>query len=413
MTAHAERTSGGWRDGETRDLARNMSRLTLGIVGKTLFDSDVESEADEIGAALTAAIRLFGRTFSLPFFQIVDRLPLPSNRRFAKARSRIDATIGRLIAERRRAPGGRSDLLTLLVQASDTEGDGTGMTDAQVRDQAATILPAGHETTANALTCTWYLLRGTPRRRPDCRPRPTRSTGLPGSPTFRGSPTRRWSSPSRCASFLRPGSSAGGDGRLRGRGYTVRASRSSCVASGSRTGTRASSRTPSASIRALPPGSGGCPPKFSSSPSAAAAGMHRRGASWMEGVLLLATLARRWRLRLEPGHPAVPAPLHAAPRARGCGCGSSRVVRPFRDRCWRLRPLDFAGLGTLLAHARALRLRAHRESLGSACASLGKRSDMSLAAGHAWAPTRSPRRSRGRDGEGTGQRTRVWTARLR
>jgi cytochrome P450 len=163
MTEHAEKMSGRWRDGETRDVAQEMSRLTLAIVGRTLFDSDVESEAEEIGAALTTAIGLFGRTFSLPFFQVVDRLPLPSNRRFAKARARIDATIGRLVAERRRAPGGRTDLLTLLVQASDTEGDGTGMTDAQVRDEAVTIFLAGHETTAVALSWTFALLARHPQ----------------------------------------------------------------------------------------------------------------------------------------------------------------------------------------------------------------------------------------------------------
>ena len=145
-----------------RDVALEMTRLTLAIVGPTLFDADVEAEADEIGAALTTALGLFGRSVALPYFEILDRLPLPSNRRFVRAKARIDATIARLIAERRGAPAGRSDLLSLLLAARDTEGDGRGVTDAQVRDEAITIFLAGHETTANALAWTWYLLAKNP-----------------------------------------------------------------------------------------------------------------------------------------------------------------------------------------------------------------------------------------------------------
>jgi len=162
MVELAERLADRWAAGETRDIAREMTRLTLAIVGRTLFDADVEGEADEIGAALTASLEQFGRTITLPFYEIFDRLPLPSNRRFEKARRRIDATIARMIAHRRRAPGRGTDLLSLLVAASDPEGDGGGMTDAQVRDEAVTIFLAGHETTANALAWTWYLLSRNP-----------------------------------------------------------------------------------------------------------------------------------------------------------------------------------------------------------------------------------------------------------
>ena len=162
MAEHAARTSDRWRDGETRDLAQEMTRLTLAIVGRTLFDSDVESEADEIGGALTTALGLFASTLTLPFMELFDRLPTPSNRRFERARARIDATIYRMIEERRRAPGARTDLLSLLLLAADTEGDGGGMTDTEVRDEAITLFLAGHETTANALTWTWYLLSQNP-----------------------------------------------------------------------------------------------------------------------------------------------------------------------------------------------------------------------------------------------------------
>ncbi|MEW6209244.1 MAG: cytochrome P450 [Acidobacteriota bacterium] len=157
MVACSARTSDRWRDGETLDIAQEMMRLTLAIVGKTLFDADVESEAKEIGAALTSIMQLFDR-ITKPFPEILNRLPLPSNFRFRRASRRLDETIYRIINERRRSGEDRGDLLSMLLVATDTEGDGTGMTDRQLRDEAMTIFLAGHETTANALSWTWYLL---------------------------------------------------------------------------------------------------------------------------------------------------------------------------------------------------------------------------------------------------------------
>jgi cytochrome P450 len=157
MVEYAARRRDQWRPGETRDVAREMMRLTLAIAGKTLFDADVEGEADEIGKALTTTFEMFNRTM-LPFAQLLDRLPLPATKRFLKARGRLDATIYRIINERRASGRDHGDLLSMLIAARDEEGDGTGMTDEQLRDEAMTIFLAGHETTANALTWTWYLL---------------------------------------------------------------------------------------------------------------------------------------------------------------------------------------------------------------------------------------------------------------
>jgi cytochrome P450 len=161
MVDYTARMRDRWQDGETRDIAREMMRLTLAIAGKTLFDTDVASEADEIGNALSQAMALFNRV-TLPFSQYLEKLPLPATRRFQKARQRLDATIYRIIDERRRSGEDRGDLLSMLIQARDEEGDGTGMTDEQLRDEAMTIFLAGHETTANALTWTWYLLSQNP-----------------------------------------------------------------------------------------------------------------------------------------------------------------------------------------------------------------------------------------------------------
>lgn len=149
-----------WRDGGTVDMDHEMMALTLAIVAHTLFDADVDAEADEIGGALTELLQLFQTVF-IPGMQLLDRLPLPHTRRFARARRRLDTTIYRLIAERRAelARGNvRGDLLSMLLSAQDAEGDGEGMTDEQVRDEAMTLFLAGHETTANALTWTWYVL---------------------------------------------------------------------------------------------------------------------------------------------------------------------------------------------------------------------------------------------------------------
>ncbi|MGH9847761.1 MAG: cytochrome P450, partial [Blastocatellia bacterium] len=157
MVEFATKMRDQWRPGETRDIAREMMRLTLAIAGKTLFGADVTGEADEIGRALDVTMQAFNR-LTLPFSNLIERLPLPSVRRFARAKERLDATIYRMIRERRASGEDQGDLLSMLVQARDEEGDGTGMTDEQLRDEAMTIFLAGHETTANALTWTWYLL---------------------------------------------------------------------------------------------------------------------------------------------------------------------------------------------------------------------------------------------------------------
>ena len=157
MVEYAARMMDQWRSGAELDMAREMMRLTLAIAGKTLFDADVEEEADEIGEALTTTLLEFNR-MSLPFARLLSRLPLPAKKRFQEARERLDSTIYRIINQRRASGEDRGDLLSMLIQARDEEGDGTGMTDKQLRDEAMTLFLAGHETTANALTWTWYLL---------------------------------------------------------------------------------------------------------------------------------------------------------------------------------------------------------------------------------------------------------------
>jgi cytochrome P450 len=160
MRDKALRARERWKPGVEMDISVEMAQLTLAIVAKTLFSADVESEAPEIGEAMTAALEMF-HLLVMPFSEYLVKLPLPSVRRFEKGRAKLDAKIYGLIAERRASGKDTGDLLSMLLFAQDEEKGG-GMSDQQVRDEALTLFLAGHETTANALSWTWYLLSQNP-----------------------------------------------------------------------------------------------------------------------------------------------------------------------------------------------------------------------------------------------------------
>ncbi len=143
------------RDGASVDVNTLMMRLTLEIVGATLFGAEVGAEAEEVHGALTDAMAQMSRMVR-SVIPIPPTWPTPGNRRGLRAVARLDRIIYGLIEERRRAGGERHDFLSMLLAARDEAGG--AMTDKQVRDEAMTIFLAGHETTANALTWTFYLL---------------------------------------------------------------------------------------------------------------------------------------------------------------------------------------------------------------------------------------------------------------
>jgi cytochrome P450 len=157
MVEYTHRMRDRWQDGAEFDVHEAMMALTLGIVGKTLFDADVDGESGEIGEALDDVLQSFTYTM-LPGIKLLRHLPIPAMMRFNRGAKRLDETVYRIIADRRQSGEDRGDLLSMLLAAQDAEGDGSGMTDRQVRDEAMTIFLAGHETTANALTWAWYLL---------------------------------------------------------------------------------------------------------------------------------------------------------------------------------------------------------------------------------------------------------------
>ncbi|MBI5512404.1 MAG: cytochrome P450 [Deltaproteobacteria bacterium] len=162
MAERCERAAERWGDGEELDVAEAMNRLTLDIVGRTLFDADVEGDARAIGSALTDAMRYMVNGVTSPWgFLIPYAWPTPANERMRRAVRALDEVVYRLIAERRAKGGDRGDVLSMLLLARD-EDDGHGMTDTQVRDEAMTLLLAGHETTANALAWAWHLLAQNP-----------------------------------------------------------------------------------------------------------------------------------------------------------------------------------------------------------------------------------------------------------
>ncbi len=161
MIDRAAKLSERWRDGEVLDVHHEMMGLTLSVVAKTLFDADVDGEAGEIGEALTSLVDLFPALIN-PLSSLLRRLPLPQTMRFRKSIARLDRTVYAIIDERRKSGQDHGDLLSMLLLALDEEGDGSGMTDQQLRDEAMTLFLAGHETTANALAWTWYLLSRNP-----------------------------------------------------------------------------------------------------------------------------------------------------------------------------------------------------------------------------------------------------------
>jgi cytochrome P450 len=303
MVRRAEEVSAAWVEGAELDLRDEMARLTLAIVGETLFGADVEGERSaSVTRAVSDALAMFDRAYS-PAFRVLVRLPTPAMRRYRRIERDLDRVIGELIAERRASGVAGDDLLSLLIGARD---GGSGMTDEQVRDEALTLILAGHETTANALAWTWWLLSDHPDVEARLHAeldetlagRPPSAADLPRLPYARAvlSESIRlrppaWAIGRRAVRDVRIGPTdvrAGSivvvspwllhhDARWWPQPEAFRPKRWISEA--------AADRPRSAFVPF-----GGGPRMCVGEPFA-----------WMEGVLLLATIARRWRFRLVPG----------------------------------------------------------------------------------------------------------------
>jgi cytochrome P450 len=315
MASYARRRAEGWRDGATLDVSREMAAYTLAVVGKTLFDADIEGEAHEIGEALGAAIAAFNFTV-LPFSELLLALPLPTTRRFRQGRRRLDETIFRMISERRAADDDRGDLLSMLLLAHDSEGDGSGMSDQQLRDEAMTLLLAGHETTANALTWALYLLSQHPEAEARLH---EEADALAGEPLGADHVSRLPYARAVLAETMRLYPPAWIVGRRAMTDYqlgehqlparTIVLMSQWVVHRDPRWWPDAESFRPE---RWLAGGSALDParPKLSYFPFGAGTRICiGEQFAWMEGILALTTIAQRWRLRLAPGHRVEPRPI--------------------------------------------------------------------------------------------------------
>jgi cytochrome P450 len=164
MTSETNRTLLDFRDGQHRDISRDMMALTLRIVSRSLFNHDVRSQTDSVTRAMHALNESFSRPPLLPAW-----VPTLGRLRSQRALAGLDALVYRLIDARRiaidRGDPTPDDMLQALVTAVDHEGDGTGLGRSEIRDQLVTFFLAGHETTSHSLTWSWYLLAQNPKAR--------------------------------------------------------------------------------------------------------------------------------------------------------------------------------------------------------------------------------------------------------
>ncbi len=163
-TQHAEQ----WRGEPTVDVNNAMMVVSLEIIARTLFDCEITDDIRSVNDDTNAIMRLYNFLVAFPAIERVLHLPLPGIVQFRRSKARLDATVNRMMAERRQelATGSeaRGDLLSLLLEArtepldASQPGESAPLSDQQIRDEVLTIFLAGYETVANALTWTWYLI---------------------------------------------------------------------------------------------------------------------------------------------------------------------------------------------------------------------------------------------------------------
>jgi len=318
MSGQAVKACERWQAGSSMDVSVEMSRLTLSVVAKTLFSADVESEASEIGEAMTAALQMF-QLLVMPFSEYLIKLPLPSVRRFEKARALLNSTIYGLIRERRNSGQDTGDLLSMLLLAQDEEQDGGkkhggGMTDTQVRDEALTLFLAGHETTANALSWTWYLLSQHPEI--ERRLHQEIDTVLQGrAPELADVPQLRYTE-MVFSEALRLYPPAWGIGRMVKAPFELGGveipAKAICILSPYliQRDARWFPEPEKFDPERWTPEARESRPKFAYFPFGGGARVCiGERFAWMEGVIVMAAIAQKWRLRLDPDQHIEPLPL--------------------------------------------------------------------------------------------------------
>jgi len=321
MVGEAARMRESWRAGETRDIAVDMMHLTLSVVAQTLFDTDLRAEVDELADAINRIMGLYNFLVLLPAAEWLVHLRPPGLAAFVRARKRIDRVVYRMIEARRQQAhrqqaypqrGAESgSLLDLMLAASPDRSEAS---EQALRDQVITIFLAGYETVANALTWTWYLLS----QSPSCERRFHQEIDreLQGRlPTFDDLPRLRYTEMVLAESMrLYPPAWAMGRCALRDfrLGEFFLPAKTTVLMS--QFITHRDPRYFPDPLRFDPerftPEAKAGRAKFSYFPFGA--GFRQcigESFAWMEGVLLLATMAQSWKLTLVPGHPIEPEPL--------------------------------------------------------------------------------------------------------
>ena len=166
IVACADAQQKSWQPNEQIDIAAASMQLSLEIVARTLFNTEVTDDIRSINDEVNTIMGLYNFIVAFPRLEDFIYLPIPKLIKFRKAKSRLDAVVNRLIREHRQADVDKGDLLSMLLASRDEQADAsgqhTGMSDEQIRDEVLTIFLAGYETVANGLTWTWYLLSQNP-----------------------------------------------------------------------------------------------------------------------------------------------------------------------------------------------------------------------------------------------------------
>ena len=311
MVREAMRTRDSWKVGEQRDIAIDMMHLTLKIVAQTLFATDLCDEVHELADAINRIMGLYNFLVMLPAAEWLVHVRPPGLAAFVRARKRIDAMVYRMIEAHRRENRDRGSLLDMMLAASPDRSESS---ERSLRDQVITIFLAGYETVANALSWTWYLLS----QNPDCesRMRVEIDRELQGrTPAYEDIPRLRYVE-MVLAESMRLYPPAWAMGRYARNDFQL-----GDYFLPAKTTVLISQFVVHRDPRFFPNPLRFDPERFTAEAKARrtkftyfpfGAGFRQcigESFAWMEGVLVLATLAQRWKLRLVPEHRVEPEPL--------------------------------------------------------------------------------------------------------
>ena len=311
MVREAARMREGWRSGEKRNIATDMMHLTLNVVAETLFATDLREEVHELADAINRIMGLYNFLVMLPAAEWLVHVRPPGLAAFVRARKRIDAVVHRMIEAHRNQHSDRGTLLDLMLAASP---DRSPTAEKALRDQVITIFLAGYETVANALAWTWYLLSQNPDAERRFHEEIDRE--LQGRlPVYEDIPRLRYVEMVLAESMrLYPPAWAMGRYALKDFHLGEFFLPQTTTVLMSQFITHRDPRFFPDPLRFDPerfsPEAKARRTKFSYFPFGA--GFRQcigESFAWMEGVLLLATLGQKWKMKLLPNHPVEPEPL--------------------------------------------------------------------------------------------------------